>query len=195
MTPALWFSQGEYGFHKNSRTREELRDDFIQVSSKKSSHFFRRPNPVIMGNNLYRITQWGPEVGPMSLWHPFQDFSYHPNCMLVSTSFCLLFFFFFSVWVCLLYLRIQGSYLTSYPTPNIPISVSCICLGKVFCLQVSRESQFSLASLKDARWWARSLILSNTEGSFFHRFIASLASILSLFIFFNLKKFLNLKFN
>lgn len=181
MTPALWFSQEEYGFHKNSGTREELRDDFIQ----KNSRFFRRPNPLITGNNLYRITQWGPEVGPMSLWHPFQDFSYHPNCAFVPTSFCLLLFF--SVWVCLLPLGIQGSYLTSYPSPNIPTSVSCICLGKVFCLQVSRESQFSLASLKDARRWARSLILSDTEGSSFHRFIASLASILSLFIFLNFK--------
>lgn len=40
-----------YVFHRNDRTREELRDNFIQAS-----HFFRRPNPVIRGNNLYEIT-------------------------------------------------------------------------------------------------------------------------------------------
>ena len=50
LTSALWFSQEGFKFHSNSRTREELRDYFIQVS-----HF--PPRKVKPGYNGKELVQ------------------------------------------------------------------------------------------------------------------------------------------
>ena len=150
------------------------------ISSKFLIFPPRRSNPVIMGKNLYRITQWGPEVEPIFLWHSSRFFL-PPKLPLGSHSLLFTFFFPFESVFCTHESRVL-TYLLSHHQYSYPCRWHLSRKG----ILPSGFMKKSVSSGKPqgCKAWASPPIINNTEAPL-HGFVITLASVLSLFLFFN----------
>jgi len=177
LTSALWFSQKEFKFHFwNSRSREELRDYFIQVS-----HFFpwkiklRYNGKELVQNHTMR-SRGGTHLS-LTL---FKIFLTTQIASWFTHSFVYIFFPFESVF-CTHESKVL-TYLLSHHQYSYPCRWHLSRKG----ILPSGFTKKSVSSGKPqgCKAWVSPPIISNTE-ALLHGFVITLASVLSLFLFFN----------